>query len=87
MLAFRLVFGYTDRENNAFCYLVVPERFGAPAMQCAERTQSNMRLFIAIPLPPTAEGWKKGARYELLTQQFHYGSPIIYERFGDFTRP
>jgi len=36
---------------------------------------------------PTAEGWKKGARYELLTKQFHYGSPIIYERFGDFTRP
>ena len=36
---------------------------------------------------PTAEGWKKGARYDLLTQQFHYGSPIIYERFGDFVRP
>ena len=36
---------------------------------------------------PTAEGWKKGARYELLSKQFHYGSATIYERFGSFSRP
>lgn len=36
---------------------------------------------------PTAEGWKKGARYELLTEQFHYGSPTIYERFGTYDHP
>ena len=36
---------------------------------------------------PTAEGWDLGERYELLSEQFHYGSAIIYERFGDYSRP
>ncbi|MPN31066.1 hypothetical protein SDC9_178539 [bioreactor metagenome] len=36
---------------------------------------------------PTAEGWSKGERYDLLSKQFHYGSPIIYERFGTFNHP
>ena len=36
---------------------------------------------------PTAEGWDLGERYELLSEQFHYGSAIIYERFGDYSKP
>lgn len=36
---------------------------------------------------PTAEGWSLGKRYDLLSKQFHYGSPIIYERFGTYSRP
>ena len=46
------VFGYTNRENNAIFCLEMPLRQGMFATDCAERTQSNMRLFIAIPLPP-----------------------------------
>lgn len=36
---------------------------------------------------PTAEGWDLGERYDLLSEQFHYGSAIIYERFGNYSRP
>jgi len=36
---------------------------------------------------PTAEGWKKGARYDLLSEQFLYGSYTTYLRFGSYDRP
>lgn len=38
----------------------------------------------ATTLNPTAERWRKGERYELLCEQFHYGSGINYIRFDPY---
>lgn len=33
---------------------------------------------------PTGEGWRKDPRYDLLSEQFHYGSGLVYIRFDPY---